>query len=77
MDKDADEDDDYDDGANDNDNDDEAPGEADAPPEDENSHRVRLLAGVVCTNQDYGLGHTERLPDASVNAPAVFEVVKL
>jgi hypothetical protein len=32
---------------------------------------------VVRTNQDYGLGHMERLPDASADAPAVFEAVEL
>jgi hypothetical protein len=77
MDKDDNKDDDYDDNADDNDNDDEAPREADAPPEDENSRWVRLLAGVVHTNQDYGLGHMECLLDTSADAPALFEAVEL
>jgi hypothetical protein len=38
---------------------------------------VCLLAGTVRTNQDYGLGHMERLPDAYANAPTVFEAVEL
>jgi cobalamin biosynthesis protein CobT len=79
------EDDDYNDDASDsnddnNDDDDDkeaAPEEADAPPEGESARQVRLLAGVVRTNKDDGLGHMVRLPDASANAPAVFEAVEL
>jgi hypothetical protein len=36
-----------------------------------------LLAGVVCTNQDYGLGLMVPLQDASAAAPATFEAVEL
>jgi hypothetical protein len=50
IDEDDNEDNDYDNDADDDNHDDEALGEADAPLENENSHRVRLLAGVVRTN---------------------------
>jgi hypothetical protein len=75
--------DDYNDNASDGDNDgneednEVAPEEADAPPKDKSLRRVRLLAGVVRTNQDYGLSHMVRLPDASADAPAVFKAVEL
>ncbi len=45
--------------------------------EDENARRVRLLVGVVRTNEDYGLGDLVRIPDANAAAPAVFEGVEL
>jgi hypothetical protein len=84
LDNDHDNDDVYEDAAsgngdNDDDDDDgdEAPGAANAPPEDEKSRRARLLRGVVRSNKDYGLGNMVRLPDASANAPAVFEDVEL
>jgi hypothetical protein len=84
MDHDDDEDDndnDYEDNALDSDdnddNDDNVPGEAVAPLEDETLHQVHLLANVVCTNQDYGLGLMVPRPDASTAASAVFEAVEL
>jgi hypothetical protein len=70
-------DDDYNDDASDNDDDDNAPEEADAPPEEDNSRRARLLRGVVRTNEAYGLCPMECLPDASADATAVFEAVEL
>jgi hypothetical protein len=63
------------DGKDDDDNDNEAPGDANAPLEDENLHWVHLLAGVMRTNQDYGLGPMVPLLDASATAPAAFEAV--
>jgi hypothetical protein len=75
-----DEDDDYEDDTSDgddDDNNDNALGEADAPPEDKNSCRVNLMAGVVCTHQDYGLHLIVPVPDASASAPAAFEAVEL
>jgi hypothetical protein len=87
IDDDDENDDDYEDaasGSSDNDDDDddgddgdEAPGAADAPPEDKKSRQARLLCGVVGSNEDYGLGDMVRLPDASADAPAVFEGVEL
>jgi hypothetical protein len=84
LDDDDDNDDDYEDaasGSSDNDNDDddgdEAPGAADAPPEDEKSRRACPMSGVVGSNEDYSLGDMVRLPDASTDAPAVFEDVEL
>ncbi len=80
-DDDKDDDDDYDDDVLDGDNSDndydEALGEADVPPEDENSHCVHLLAGVVRTNQDYSLGPIAPLPDTSNTAPAAFRAVEM
>jgi hypothetical protein len=73
----TDDDDANDDNADDDDNDDETSGDAGALLEDENSHWVHLLAGMVRTNQDYGLGHMEGLPDDSADAPALFEAVEL
>jgi hypothetical protein len=84
LDDNDDNDDDYEDtasGSGDDDDDDddgdEAPGAADAPSEDEKLLRARLLCGVVRSNEDYGLGDMVRLPDASADAPAVFEDVEL
>jgi hypothetical protein len=78
---DNDNDDDYEDdisNSNDDDiDDDETPGEADAPLEDKNLRRVHLLASVVRTNQDYGLGPMMPLPDASADALATFEDVEV
>jgi hypothetical protein len=83
LDDDDDNDDDYEDtasGSSDNDDDDddgdEAPGAANAPSEDEKSRRAHLLRGVVRSNEDYGLGDMVRLPDASADAPAMFEDVE-
>ncbi len=61
---------------NDN-NEDKAPEEADAPLEDSNSRQARLLCGVVCTNEDNGLGSKACLPDASKDSLTVFKAVKL
>jgi hypothetical protein len=84
FDDDDDNNDDYEDaasGSGDNDDDDddgdEEPGAANAPPENKKSCRARLLHGVVRSNKDYGLGDMVRLPDASSDAPAVFEDVEL
>ncbi len=62
---------------NNDDNDDKVPGEANTPPEDENSCWVPLLASVVCTSQDYCLGLMVPLLDASTAAQAAFEAIKL
>jgi hypothetical protein len=59
------------------DNDDKAPGEADAPLQDKNLRQVHLLADVVRTDQDYGLGPTVPLPDTSAAALAVFKAMEL
>jgi hypothetical protein len=64
-------------GDDDDDVNDEAWGEANAPPEDENLRWVHLLAGVIRTNQDYGLGPMVPLLDASVAALAAFKAVEL
>ncbi len=61
----------------DDDNDDGLQGEAATPLEDENLRQVHLLAGVVCTNQDHGLGPMLPLLDSSAAVPATFEAVKL
>ncbi len=53
------------------------PGETDAPLNDKNLHWVHLLAGVVRTNQDYGLGPMVLLPDVSATALVAFEAVEL
>jgi hypothetical protein len=45
--------------------------------EDEDARRVRLLAGVVRTNEDYGLGGGVVLPDADGAARATFGAVEL
>ncbi len=58
-------------------NDDEALGPANGPPEDENFCWVCLLAGMVCTSQDYGLSHIMWLPNISADAPALFKAIEL
>ncbi len=75
---DDDDDDDYDDNASSSRDNDEDPEGASAPPEkDADARKARLLRGVVRTNEDYGLGEFVHLPDASAEAPAVFENVEL
>jgi hypothetical protein len=69
--------DDTSDSDDDDDDDDEAQEEADAPLEDENSHRVHQLASVVCNNKDYGLGPIVPLLDASADALSAFKAVEL
>ncbi len=74
-------DDNYEDNASDsddNDDDNEAtPEEADASPEGKRVRSVCLLAGVVRTNQDYGLSYMVHLPNFSANAPAIFKAIEL
>ncbi len=70
--------DDYNDDASSvDDNEDGLEGAGAPPEEDAESRKARLLRGVVRTNEDYGLGEFVRLPDASADAPAVFEDVEL
>jgi hypothetical protein len=45
--------------------------------EDESARRVRLLASVVRTNKDYGLGNLVVLLDPDAAAPAKFEAMEL
>jgi hypothetical protein len=58
-------------------NEDKALGEAYTPLDDKNLCQVHLLAGVVHTNQHYGLGLMVPLPDASATVPAAFRAVVL
>jgi hypothetical protein len=62
---------------NNDDNHQEEPEEAHASPDDKSLYWDHLLAGVVCTNQDYGLGHMVLLPNTSANTLAMFEAVEL
>jgi hypothetical protein len=43
---------------------------------DENVRQVCFLAGVVRTNEDYGLGNLVVLPDPDTATPATFKAVE-
>jgi hypothetical protein len=61
----------------DEENDDEVLGKPNAIPEDEDSRWVHLLASIVCTNHDYGLGPMVPLLDTSAIDLASSEAVEL